>query len=295
MLFSPRRCPAAARRVRALAVLAAVLALSSCSRGAGSASPTASPSRAPSASPAPSPSPSGSASPSPSPSVTRAPKPRCANERAAAADPSLRRPGSLIGDVLGTGGTDHVFVADDPHGRANCRFFVVVSTGPRTLAAPVRTTGLGSPASIAALGLPALQALVGIGPGPGLAIAVEVWRGASTAFASLYAVQGGKLVPLTTAGQPPGSLPNAFGYGGSVGNLSGVDCVGGRASGEIVSSTASSSDGQSYAMVRVTLRLTGSVFHQVGQQRLTVPAANLSQYREFAGVPFPSCATARPG
>jgi hypothetical protein len=183
----------------------------------------------------------------------------------------------LHGDVDGDGMVDTV----SSHGRTTatgrCRAWLVVETGRgvyRTRVHPL--TGV-------LLVPPALAGLIELRPGHRLDIAVIVWVGASTGFLDVYGLRAQHLRRLS---------PDAYGYAGSFGERSGVDCVH-QHGARLVSSWASAdANGRHYVGERDFYGLRAGSLRLLTKftQRFRIRLDAIDRYQELASLtPFPSC------
>ena len=187
----------------------------------------------------------------------------------------------LEGDVDGDGTTDTVstHARITPDGSCHARLIVETDRGVfRTKVAPL--TGL-------LLVPPALAGLLQLRPGHRLDIAVIVWLGASTGFLDVYGLRGAHLQRLS---------PQAYGYAGSIGQRSGVDCVRQHGARLVASSASINRTGRRYVVERDFYGVRGGSLRLL--PRLTelfrVPVDALGRFPELAAlVPFPSCAVVR--
>jgi len=211
---------------------------------------------------------------------------RCLNDEEAAADPSLRKRGSLPGDVDGDGDPDHVFVAVDPQGEAPCRYFLIVEASGTVKAARI-DPGMVGPDDDAL----ALEALVEMDDRPGLEIVVDVWHGAATEFAAVFAMREG--IPTLLGIEGFQATEDTFAYGGSLSAWSGVDCTG--KAGILVVSGAHR-EGNGWVVERRFYSLEDSEFrlyeqaerHRLSNQELETSSLE-ERFPEFEPIAFPSC------
>ena len=189
---------------------------------------------------------------------------------------------TLQGDIDGDGRTDVVWTEAEWLDARHCRASLHVETAKETFAVAVEPPwedgGLFAP--------PDLAGLVRLDRRPGLEIALVPWMGASTTFATVYALRAHRLVRLE------GPL---FGYGGSVMNRSGVDCA--RLRGALVVSTGASflPTRRRYRVVRRFYALHGDAFALKFKERYRVREGGLLRFPELADEiqPFPSCTAVR--
>jgi hypothetical protein len=139
------------------------------------------------------------------------PKPLTACERARATALREPRPNALRGDVDGDGRPDAVAIVRVPTAPDRCRAFLIVKALRRTFTRPLQGNAVPD--------VPRLNGLAAIVPGR-LHIVVTTWQGASTAFARLFAIRGGRILALAA---PTGD--GTFPYEGSVTHFDGVDCA----------------------------------------------------------------------
>lgn len=205
-----------------------------------SASPTPTPSSSPTESASPTPSASSPATLSASPSAS----PR----------PSARPTGpARAGDVDGDGVVDLLSVVPRPGGYQ----LVARLSALGTQAVPLPANpGGGTPAVLGAVDV----------DGDGYAeVFVRSGEGASTAFAAVLRLVGGRLTVLTRAGTPA-----QLAYGGTVTHLDSWACSG----GQIVTWSGESPDGTTYSGTQTTYRLAGSTLVQVSVRPRRVDSAN---------------------
>jgi len=189
----------------------------------------------------------------------------------------------LHGDVDGDGVADTV----SSHGRTTsagrCRAWLVVETDRgvyRTKVEPL--TGV-------LLVPPAIAGLIELRPSHRLDIAVIVWVGASTGFLDVYGLRGHHLRRLS---------PDAYGYAGSFGERSGVDCVHGHGARLVASSASIDANGRHYVGERDfygvragSLRLRTNL-----TEHFRIGLDAIDRFPELASLdPFPSCTAVRGG
>jgi TolB protein len=216
---------------------------------------------------------------------------QCLSEDDAALEPSLRKPGSLQGDVDGDGNDDEVSVAIDPQADTPCRYFLVVATSGALTAARIDPTELG-PTDEAL----ALEALVPLDAEPGLEIVVDVWHGAATEFAAVYTMRDE--IPVRMQIEAPEITDDVFAYGGSLSGLSGADCA--EKPGDLVAGTASP-EGDTWTVERWPLSVDGDTVHldpsapEPLPEQHTISEQDVSsgalaeRFPEFGAAPFLSC------
>jgi hypothetical protein len=220
---------------------------------------------------------------SPTPTTTPSPVPSCANEEQVVAATALRRPGVLGGDVDGDGTQDRVFLAVDEGGPAGCQGFVAVETPQGVLSAPVTEEDIPFE-----LGLPVLNVLAPIDGLDGVDVVVDITAGASTGFVGVFSAGEGDLVRVTVEGDLP-ATDDLFPYGGSVGHIDAADCT---EDGLIVKSSATPRQGGDvYDIVRTFHVPAGTSLQPDSSltERTTRPAAELTDFPEFAVAPFRNC------
>jgi hypothetical protein len=200
----------------------------------------------------------------------------CAKARATA-DKQVGRD-ALRGDVDGDGAADSVALVRVRTAPERCGAFLVVRTGSGTL-----TRALSRPSEP---DVPALNGLASLGSRPGLHIVVTTWQGASTEFARLFAVRGGRIAPVAT-----GTADNTFPYEGSVTHLDAVDC----APGGLVVASGWFARGQGFGFFRHFYRVGAArlvaVRNESGASRSPSPIGPLREFSEPQ--PFPSCMRVR--
>ena len=206
----------------------------------------------------------------------------CAKARALATKHAANH--ALRGDVDGDGVSDSVALVRLRSGYARCGAVLVVRTRRGTLTRAFRT--VPDPR------VPILNGLASLAAGRGLQIVVTTWEGASTAFASVFAVQDHGITGLST-GTPDGTFP----YEGSVTHFDAVDCVRGHP-GLIVASGwfERGMSGTDFGFVRRFYRVGRARFEPVrrenGTSKSSIPPRQ--RLREFAEPqPFPSCMRVR--
>jgi hypothetical protein len=213
----------------------------------------------------------------------------CPNEADAREDASLREPGRLEGDVDGDGESDVVHLVVDPGAEPGCQAFVVADTAGGFRSAPIWEAGAEM-----SVGRPRLLGIAEINGAPGADVIVEELVGASTQFAGVLVVEDGSLVRLTrpeTGGGSVASVQHLFAYGGSVGHLEAVDCLG---EGRVVTSVAvpdlrPADTEDMYEVTRVVLAAEGAALSVVERERTRVAATELQTLPEYRGSPFGSC------
>jgi hypothetical protein len=131
-----------------------------------------------------------------------------------------------------------------------------------------------------------LNGLASLGAGPTLHIVVTTWQGASTQFARLFAVRGGRIVPVAT-----GTADNTLPYEGSVTHLDAVDC----APGGLVVASGWFARGRGFGFFRHFYRVAADrlvpVRNESGTSGSPSPIGRLREFHEPQ--PFPSCMQVR--
>jgi Tol biopolymer transport system component len=226
----------------------------------------------------------------PEPDEGSADEPRCLSEDDAALEPSLRKPGSLRGDVDGDGNDDEVSVAIDPQADTPCRYFLVVATSGALTAARIEPTELG-PTDEAL----ALEALVPLDTEPGLEIVVDVWHEAATEFAAVFTMRDD--IPVRMQIEAPQFPEDVFAYGGSLSGLSGVDCA--EEPGDLLLGIAAP-EGDAWTVDRWPLVVEGDTVrldpsapepheqHTISEEDVS-SGALAERFSEFGAAPFLSC------
>lgn len=219
----------------------------------------------------------------PTPTPTPAPEPVCPNQEAVVADESLRTGEDLPGDFDGDGAPDSVSIYFDPDGEQGCQAFVVAELfegGP--LSGPLETWR-----SEYGLPRPTLNAVREIDGAEGAEIVVNMGIGASTQFVGIVTEDEGRLVqvlPDVAAGELAEGL---FGFGGSVGHVSAVDCAAGDM---VVASFATpQGNGGDYKVERTFFDFDDAQLVRVGTETERVPLARIDRLTEFALSPFGGC------
>jgi hypothetical protein len=201
---------------------------------------------------------------------------------------------SLTGDVDGDGIADRVSMTSRPDRAGGCRYGIGVDTAS---AARHYSFGNRIPPQTTWPDAPRLNSLIRLDDRPRLEIVVDAMSGASTVFAEVFTIAGGKLVEMRREAQALGlNRGRAFSYAGSVVNETGVDCFGGAGSGIVVASGATESGRRHLNVTRKFFRVDRTRFHRLRgrtewiQSPAIRPTDNLAEkYPEFAGRPFPSC------
>lgn len=192
------------------------------------------------------PSPSPSAAPEPSPTA-EAPQPSARPSRPAlpsspSAVPSGRPTGpAAAGDVDGDGQPDEVTYDGD-------EAVVALSGGGRLRASTA--------ADIAADG-PVTAGVEDLDRDGRAEVFVQVGQGSSTAFLVVLRFDGRTLAPLTVDGRP-----RLVAFGGSVTHGDGFSCT---ETGALVVRSATSEDGEAYALETVTYRVEGHALVETGR------------------------------
>ena len=200
----------------------------------------------------------------------------CAKAGAVATKQSMRH--VLRGDVDGDSVADSVALVRVRPAPERCGAFLVVRTRSGTL-----TRALSRPPES---DVPGLNGLASLGSERRLHIVVTTWQGASTEFARLFAVRGGRIAPVAT-----GTADNTFPYEGSVTHLDAVDC----APGGLVVASGWFVRGGGFGFFRHFYRLGADrlvpVRNESGTSGSASPIGHLREFREPQ--PFPSCMRVR--
>lgn len=195
---------------------------------------------------------------------------------------------SFVGDVDGDRAPDRVFVRVDGTAAPRCALHLVVRLrhGPALtapLAPPVLETGV-----VRQLPWPRVAALAEVDRHPGAEIVVTVDEGASTVFLAVFIVRSHRLIRMRL----PGS-EQTFPALGSVMNFAGVDCVGGRRSGVVVSTLGARSL-KRVSVERRFFRAVGTHFRLIGRRTYAFrPNAPLRLPELAGGGPFARCVVGR--
>jgi hypothetical protein len=197
-----------------------------------------------------------------------------------ARETAAKQPGhhALQGDVDGDRVPDRVALLRPRQAPTRCAAVLVVRTRSRTLTRAF-------PATLEP-GVPALDGLAALAPGR-LHIVLTLQEGASTAFASAFAVQDGRITEL--------SIPDSegFAYFGSVTHYGGVDCVRGRP-GLIEERTWSTLASAQVRLYRTFYRVRGDRFQLVRKEVLKkIPRVFDPSSGARGEQPFPSCMRVR--
>lgn len=205
----------------------------------------------------------------------------CRNETEAAADPSLRPPGGLTGDVDGDGERDRVSLAIDEAADPRCRHFVVVAAGGTTYSTAVRHPELDP-----TLGLPAVRILAALDARPGFEVVVDVAAGASTTLSAVYGFDGRMLERVVFESGDP-ATDDLVAHGGSAGHLEAAQCI----DGSIVMSSAVARARKGWTVQRRFFRpAAGALVHDPdGSERLRVSGRGLRGLLEFGTPPLSLC------
>ena len=216
----------------------------------------------------------------------------CANEEAVAGDPARQIGASTSTDVDGDGAPDEVKLASDPQGTTGCIAFVAVETATGDLAAaPVWELGTEG-----GLPQPRVHGFVDIDGRAGDEILVDEAAGASTQFVGAFVYLDGSLRRVTVEGgldgAPGSQAGDLFPYGGSVGHIEAVDCIG-EGSIVISSATPSSDLGDAeqrlYEIERRVYAFNGAILEREDMQTHRVPIDELDRFPEYSSSPFGSC------
>jgi hypothetical protein len=183
---------------------------------------------------------------------------------------------TVVGDVNGDHKPDTVRTTARWVGEWSCRAWLVVDTGDHRYRRQVESPGI-------LIGPPPVAALVRLGHGPGLAIAIVPWKGAATSFLDLYGIRDHRLVKMNSG---------LFGYAGSIVNRAGVDCASHRGAALVSSMATYQLTDNRYHVRRLFYRLRAGNLESMPwlTQRVRVHPAGLVRFPELgAYVPFPSC------
>lgn len=206
---------------------------------------------------------------------TREPvEPLCPNQDAVVEDEAFRTATTTAGDVDGDGTEEEVALHFDPAGAPGCKAFVVA--GPLVGRIGTWSAEFGLP-------MPTLNSLRQIDGEPGEDVVVNMGIGASTQFVGVLVHRDGELVQVTSdvRDQPNDGM---FGFGGSVGHLEAVDCLGGR----VVSSFATPhADG--YRVQRRFLAFRGTTLVEERTDVQEIGIEDVGRLPEYEGSPFGSC------
>ncbi|HEV8682663.1 MAG TPA: DPP IV N-terminal domain-containing protein [Actinomycetota bacterium] len=215
---------------------------------------------------------------------------RCLSEEEAASDPTLRKPGSLRGDVDGDGLEDEVSVAIDPQSQElTCRYFLVVETDAATRATRIDLTYVEGTNDE----LVAVQSLADINGRGGLEIFVHLQSGVATEFGQIYAMSGGSLTVLVARG-PDDAEKVLFSYAGSLSGISALGCAG--KAGMLVASVAyPAEDEKTWTVERAfyqpvddsVMESTGSIRDELTAEE--IQSGGLAGFPEFEGAPLDDC------
>ena len=189
---------------------------------------------------------------------------------------------TLAADVDGDGRRDRVTVLRrEPTG---CPVVVVRGSRVGDRSAQIHQHGLDQPWPDGSTP-PYLAAIARIGKGRRAEAVVVTWRGAATSSVAVFGLLGQRFVRYAV----PHALPtDTFVVGGTVRTTYGVDCFRGRASGEVIGSSAEDLADGRYRIARTVYALRGRAFRPLrrfGLTRRTLPS-------DFGAQPFASCSTA---
>jgi hypothetical protein len=209
----------------------------------------------------------------------------CADQQAAIPDEDALLPGSIPGDFDGDGSEEEALIYLFEDAQPDCRAILAIQSDVSTYSIPVwRLGGEGG------LEQPSLYAKVEINSLPGLEVLVNEAQGASTQFVGAYTIVEGELQMISEAGG--GQFGGLFAYGGSVGHLEAVDCVGSQGLVVTVATPAPGRKAQNEGIYEFERR-----FYRVEEAEL-IPVETEHQRAKFdVGVvpefgigPFASCA-----
>lgn len=225
--------------------------------------------------------PNPQAVPTPTATQAPAPDPACPNQEAVVADGSLRAGDDLPGDFDGDGAPDSVSIYFDPNGEEGCQAFVVAELFEGDpISGPLETwrSDYGLPR-------PTLNAVLEIDGSEGAEVVVNMGIGASTQFVGIVTEDEGRLVqvlPDVAAGEMADGM---FGFGGSVGHVSAVDC----AAGDMVVASFATPRGRDYEVERTFFDFDGPRLVRVDREVERVRLAQIGRLTEFALSPFGGC------
>jgi hypothetical protein len=214
---------------------------------------------------------------------------------AAVAPPCPARPAeqgqvrsSFVGDVDGDGAPDRAFVRVDAHAAPRCALHLVV----RLRRGPALVARLAPPfldaEAIRQHPWPRVAGLAEIDSRPGAEIVATVDEGASTVFLAVFTVQRHRLRRMRLP-----TLEQAFPALGSVMNFAGVDCVGSRRSGVVVS-TLAGRNLKRLSVERRFFRAVGTHFSLIRRKTYSFGANATPRFPELSGRgPFARCLVGR--
>lgn len=195
----------------------------------------------------------------------------------------------FLGDVDGDGAADRVFVRVAYRAPPRCALHLVVRRGRgRALVA-----GLSPPvltrAGIRELRFPRVVSLASIDRRPGAEIVFTDDAGASTAFLGVFTVRRHELTRMRL----PAGFRDVFPFSGGT-YFGGADCVGGRRSGLVVSTTGEVGL-RRISVERRFLRVTGTRFRVVETRRYSLRPGGVGRFPElaFGRAAFASCLVPR--
>jgi len=215
----------------------------------------------------------------------------CENQVRAVTTVDNRLEDELRGDIDGNGSDDPVRIYLDRSSDAGCRAFVVVETEEVVASEPIWEIGREG-----GLPQPRLNSLAQIDGRPGLEILVDELAGASTQFVGAFTFVDGALERIEPA-EPgedlwAGAAQGVFPYGGSVGHVEAVDCVG---DGEIVVSVALPGgtprkvERGIYTVTRRFFEVSGTELLAMRTEEEEVAFEFGETYPEFGSSPFGGC------
>lgn len=218
------------------------------------------------------------------------PEGRCANE-GVAFDHATPDEAEMKGDLDGDGEDDVTYIAHDGQGDIGCRSFLVVDAAGIAYSAPVDPSG-----DQRALEIPSLNSLVQLDEEPGAEIVVNIETGASTQFVGVFTLTDEGLERVTIEGRGPGPFAgelgdqDLFAFGGSVGHLEAVDCLG---RGAVVMSAAvpKGDSADEYEVERRFFLMEGTelILDPDATERHTIEGLNVDRFPEYRSSPFGGC------
>ena len=195
---------------------------------------------------------------------------------------------TIRADLGGNGRLEGVRVVMIKGAPAQCRWFVVVTSGTRKTTTPL-------PRSLVALGRPELFGVVRLGGDPRREIVVRSNVDATTEAFAMYAFERGAVERVRVAVRGSHDLL----YAGSGGTLIAVGCV--DRGGRHVVASAASSNGVRVRVDRHIFKLAQDRLVQTSSQKLTnanlklLPEFRDAQKRGIRGLAFSGCDLRVPG
>jgi hypothetical protein len=194
---------------------------------------------------------------------------------------------SFVGDVDGDGASDRVFVRLDGEAAPRCALHLVV----RLRHGPALTARLAPPfldiGAIRQSPSPAVAGLAEIERRRGAEIVVTVDEGASTVFLAVFMVRRHRLIRMRLPG-----FEQTFPALGSVTHFAGVDCVGGRRSGVVVSTQTGRSLKRLFVERRF-FRAVGTRFQLIRRRTYSLGPNVSPPFPELSHGPFARCRIGR--